>query len=781
MGNISFGNLSNQQMLSPELQKRIESQENFTAIDAGKLKQDTVEITKKVVKENFIYRALRNFGVEDPKKFLKSVGLTAITIAGFTAMGSRFNKQIIEFSHKVDDFVKKTPAIKSIGDFGSKIKKRIGDFFDGFSFTKDIKETFAKRRAKCTQPMAMTYITGAKGQFSYNVMDTVQALHHKLLGKDFIELKKVFGHGFAYMPKARKKALEFIKELKKSELLMDEILATKKTGVTAEKIQELVKKCVDIDELGKGAQKKQKLQILLAEVKKLGFTDEKEALSIVAKIDGMSGCEAGLRKIKARLGDTKAAELVEKMKNGNRALEASVRKLIGEDHPDLQYYYKNFMDIDSEADRAGFAQRLTAEIAKKHGLNPDDADYPKKLAQLLQNIKDGKMGDEYALITMNREGIFQGWSIWNGIDKLGSKIFKGKWKPFAKGNLGEALIRFNMADGTLASTAAGKLVQKIPLFLGESVSNNVADLATINMIISVPMLVSLFNTVQEAPKEQKVATLADNFVGGLGQMALSLPITSSIVYGAASLKNIKGNNPLKWIGSIIGMGLPKITDKGIINETNILKRFGGGAFRLWAIMFFLSPKISDLITKGVHKIFGKPYDKEEEQKAKELEEQAKQIIPELGISQGEFLEKLQKNPQAIQRLQTDIKLAQMAQANPKIILDLLDGKEVDTSTFKPAYDGSKLISPLNSKILANRTNKVPSQTSINSNVQNSATQEIADTTVQKQNNSTSVDTATYIPSSTFNIQTSLSPEQQTKYDAMMTKADKALANAQKYI
>ena len=76
MSNVSFGNLSNNQQLSPAIEQRVQSQENFGAVDREKLKQDTVEIAKNTqerVKENFVFRILKNtFGIEDPKKFLIS-------------------------------------------------------------------------------------------------------------------------------------------------------------------------------------------------------------------------------------------------------------------------------------------------------------------------------------------------------------------------------------------------------------------------------------------------------------------------------------------------------------------------------------------------------------------------------------------------------------------------------------------------------------------------------------------------------------------------------------
>jgi uncharacterized ion transporter superfamily protein YfcC len=62
-------------------------------------------------------------------------------------------------------------------------------------------------------------------------------------------------------------------------------------------------------------------------------------------------------------------------------------------------------------------------------------------------------------------------------------------------------------------------------------------------------------------------------------------------------------------------------------------------------MFVFSPIFSKPINAAIHKIFGKPYDPDEAQKAKELEAQKAQVIPELGITQGELMEKIEKNPE----------------------------------------------------------------------------------------------------------------------------------------
>lgn len=758
MSNISSTNFYNTQNVSPEVLKKVQSEESFGSLDKDKLKQDTVEISKKAeeqVKENFVFKILRNtFGVKNPKQFLISAGLTIGTIVSFTIFGTKFNKKFTNLGLKIDDKLDNSKTYGKISRFFSGVKRKTGDFVDKSDFIKDIKETLTTKKLGPENVAAKTSALGPKYQFASNVVDNVQAIHNQELGDSLTKLKKYFGNGFAHAPKARTNALEFVGLLQEHDLSMENILKLK-DDLSESKVQEIIKNFTELSQstLGKFELINEQNKLL----KRFGFNEDNIA-SVRKGFDNIINCNSKCEKLKKTLGEQEALDLINELKDGNKKTIQLIKKLVGEDSPDLEYYIRNFMEIKPDPNRVNFCRKLTGAIGKHNGCDSGDIDASKKLSKILFDLKDGEMGDEFLNITMNRESIAQAWTLPNFVDKIGKKIFKNKWKPYGKGNLGEALLRYNMTDGTLAKTTAGKLSQKLPVLLGESISNNVADRALINMIVEVPLLMGLFNRAQEAPKEQKVGTLADEFIGGLGTFALSMPTSCSIVYGLASLKNLKGNNPLKLIGNIFGMGL---------NSNNGFARTLGGALRFWLVMFIVSPKISGAIKKVTTKIFGKPYDETEAKKEKEQAEQAEQakaIIPELGITQGEFLEKLQKNPQAIQELQTNPKLMQMAQKDPKIILDLLDGKPVDTLSIKPFYDGSKIISPMNAQIVKN--NNVNTTNTISN--------------IQKTKNK-SKDTATYIPSSDFIVQNTMSEEQQEEYNEMMTNAEKALKRAQKYL
>ena len=767
MNTINFTNNIQSNSLSSEVNRRLEDKENFTALDKEQLKQDTINLAKNTheqVKDNFIFRILRNtFGVEDPKKFLISAGLTIITTLSFAALGNKFNKQIIGFSHKIDDFIGNNQLTKNISSKISCAKKGIVDFLNKFNFTKDLIETFTKRKAHPVQSIAIT--TGPKAQFSNCVNDASQALHLKFHSKDYNDIKKALGDSL--FNKNKKRILGFLGELASSKNIKKELsdLYSAK-GLDDAEIKKFALKLADIEENYSGFLKKEQGEQLTAEVfegiKKLIGVDDETASDIFKKLKQITNYESIISTFEKNIGKEKASELLKKLESNDKAFEKSLRNLVGDN--DFEYFLNNFMNISNDENRANFARKLTEAIAKKNGCDIKDK---KALTEILWKLRSGDLGKEYTSITMNREGFLSSWLPVNIIDSIGSKIFKDKWKPFGKGNLGDTLIKFNMSDGALAQTTAGKLAQKFPLYLGESVSNNVADLATINLLITIPAMMSTFNTTQEAPKEQKVATLANEFVGSLGQFVFSLPLAIGATYGIATLKNLKGNSPLKWLGQIIGMGLPTKLANGQIKQTKSFPlRFLGGAFRLFLVLGIFSPKISKVISTTVQKIFGKPYDANEAAKEKQLQEQRNTVIPELGITQGELNDKIEANPNAIAKLQKDPMLLREIQKDPKKILDILDGKEIQT---KPK---DKLLSPANLNLTKNTNNK---RELFNDKQQVQQEQQVQSEEYKIK------DTATYIPSSEFTVKPTLNDIQIQEYQRLMNDSDKILKKAEEYI
>ena len=71
-------------------------------------------------------------------------------------------------------------------------------------------------------------------------------------------------------------------------------------------------------------------------------------------------------------------------------------------------------------------------------------------------------------------------------------------------------------------------------------------MAFINAIV-LPSFIELYKNVQDAPKEQKAATLADEFISGVGSFTLVMPAAGAITYGLATLGNLEGKGILSKI------------------------------------------------------------------------------------------------------------------------------------------------------------------------------------------------------------------------------------------
>lgn len=704
MGNISFGNLTtNNTQLPPELLKRAESQENFTALNKEKLKQDTVEIASKAsekakenVKDNFIFRILKNLGVEEPKKFLKSLAYTTITIVGIAVFGNKMSNKFADWGLKCDEILQgdgfkwARNASKKLGN----IKNNISNFFKKSKTINDITSTLSdstkKLRAKI--PMAKSQCAGPKFQFSCAVIESMQGI---------------------FYGKTKNIAQQFAKNIQ-----------IDGTNITSKKLdKDFIRKMI------------------------LANGDE-------------------LEKFKARISGADSSAFIKAIEDIKSSSEGLLEKLIGKDN--VKKAFETIIE-DNARDRVEFADKFSENIRKLHGTNGAPATN-KELLNFFKKIQKGEGEFADCKDILMCHGI-DDWTFTNLIDKVYSKISGGK--HISRANLGSTLIKYNAVSGKLADSAIGKFVQGFPTISTESISNHVCDMAAVNMIVF-PSFISLFNNVQDAPKEQKGATLANNFITDVGHITLVIPAAAGLTYGLASLSNMEGKTLLskgiKAIGNVFALGLKNVNKGTSLNKIgNKLKGFGGGALRFVMIMFVFSNLISKPIQKLTNKIFGKPYDPEEAEKERQLEEAKKQIIPELGITQGELLEKMQNNPEAVAKLQTDAKLAQTIAQNPKALLDLLDNKPVQYIEPKPTPASQGIIlSPANQKAIQ-KTNQM----------QKTNITQAASTQTSKQ---TSQDTATYIPSSTFSTPVySMSQEQTNEYNALMAKSDKLIQKAERYI
>lgn len=685
---------------SPEFKRKYETQENFTALDKEKLKQDTVELAQKAgektqqeVNDNFIVRGLKSVGIKDPKKFFKSVGLTILTVIGFAFVGNKLAMPTAKAGLKVDKFLLEgdnflAKGYRAVAKFFARGKDKIAEKVGNSKskFVQDLVDTFKNRKAKPINTLAKSYGSGGKGIFGLTAPDILRT-----------SLKETSG-------------------LNK---LSDEI--TKNLGVKS-----------------------------------------KSAESIISTFFE-KGADDTLELLKNSDIDEKAAQgLIEKLSETKGKIDSSLSKLFQEEAKES--IFKQIF-VDKSYDHIALSQEMVAAI--KNGKTEEEfIDY------IAKNFgKDSKEFAEFVNVKMDKGGIMGSWWPVNIIDSIGKKIKGDSWKGFARGNLGDSLLKFSAMDGTAAKTFPGRFVQKSVIFPAEYISNFVNDKSGLGVFLCANLM-TLYNTAQDAPEGQKVSTVANDFASTIGSVAITTPLAAAATYGLATLKNLDGKGLAaipKAIGKFVGLGLDSIKNGEVIKNTSKMKGFVGGFIRAILILFVISPKITKPIQNAIQKVFGKPYDPAAEEAAKAAEEQKNQIIPELGITQAQLAEKIEKNPEAMERIKNDDELAAKLVENPKLIVDLLDGKDINATATATATQAPTL-SPANANLLNNNSN-LSSEAELFSNKNK-----------EEKPEAKNVDTATYIPSSQFKAKAStLTDEQQKEYNSQMSRADKILKKAEGYL
>ncbi len=639
------------------VQKRLESDENFTALDTEKLKQDTVEIASKAtgnvkdsVNDTWIVKQLKRLGVENPKKLMKSIALAVITTVGFAYLGNKLSNKTADLGQTIgDDLIGKSKPYKLLQKGGEWLKKNTLKAINGNKYTKEIYTTLTQKAEHAKLDVARGYGQGFLGIFSLTPIEIMQ---------------KAFA----------------------------------KKGITADNIEQAV-----------------------------------ELLNKKLKIDNKT-----------------AQELAEQI------LGTAKNKLTR----------KEICSILSQGIKKGF-----------------NCSNNKEFLTLLKDMQTNPEFSDFFNITMSDKGLGGIASSWWPANII-NKITRGKFQRHLTGNLGDSLVKFNVVNGTMADTKVGTFIQRIITIPTESISNFTNDKSGVGAFISASCMIPLYNNVQDAPKEQKLPTVLNDYVSSMGSFAFSLPIAGGVTYGLASLSNLdtKGKvllRPLKSIGKFFATGLKDtaITKTGLGGALQRLngatKGFLGGAIRFIMIMFIISPFVSKTINKVVSKIFGKPYDPVEIEKQKKLEEEKNKVVPELGITQGELQQRIEKNPDAIKKMQSDPDLVKAIDKNPKLLLDLLDNKEINVQEAL-AKPKSTSQSPMLQSTIKN--GKAP----ISNKAELFGTKKQEKTAQEEDERPT--DSATYIPSSQFSApKQELSTEIIQEYERIMTGADKALKNAERFI
>lgn len=379
----------------------------------------------------------------------------------------------------------------------------------------------------------------------------------------------------------------------------------------------------------------------------------------------------------------------------------------------------NLYDVIKSGENGDVCKKLTELIAKNFGCMDASGKINKKNLDIILNqlkegtIKglDGSLNIDVSELTgvvmdsgfskakgpigkfFNALGASQtAWWPVNLINKAGSNVaglFGKQWKNIGRGNLGDALIKYNVITGQMADTAVGRMVQKSVVLPTECISNFVNDKSGAGVLISLMALPGMFNNIQEAPKEQKVATAADSLISGIGSFTVTMPLAFGTTYGLASLANMAKRKdgggflagPLRTIGKFFGMGLDPVikgvaTPKALPFKSAILnapvqlfrkaKGLSGGAMRFVLITLAFSTMFMGPIRKVVNKIFGKPYSIDEEKNKKQQEEAQKALQEQLQAA----MVKLQAHPEILQVIESDPQAMAAIQKDPSILIQL---------------------------------------------------------------------------------------------------------------
>lgn len=809
MENISALQNSYNNQLTPDVQNKTNNQENFTALDREKLKQDSIEIankTKENANDNIIFRVLRNIGVKDPKKTLKSLGMSILTIIGVMFVCNKITTPAAKLGNYIDDILTGDNILGRCRNGLVGLFKSAGTAIKDMRKPKFVENVQEALKSPLTPKWNLLrgFENGAKGLFSNTIVETITTGFDKNKDSVLETLTKVLGGD----SEKAKKLLTELPEVMISDKMGDFLSKNKLSNEILQKIQE------------KGV-----------------FDSDTEKL-VEALKNAFSGKASGkeLRNLAKNLEFSE--EAIKKL---------SEKNILAEDTDKLIEFLRGttaqIAGCKTAADnfnKVKFADKVLEEIAQANGCIKDGIIDRTKLSDTLIDFSNGKFGDGLKYIKMDEGGPFSSWwpanlanSIYKAITKKDSAILQG--------NLGDSMIKYGAVRGKLAQTMPAKFVQIVPPLVGDQITNFVNDKSGFGVLLCAN-LIGNYNKLQDTPKEKRVTTAANDVASGSISWLIGMPITYGTIYSLASLSKVQGKDIpsrlIRGIGKIFAFGHDCYGKKGVATAfgngiENLIKNFknkniltailsippqkiassaktfdhlgglkgiAGGLGRFGLALLVISPFVSRKIDALCAKILGKPYDPAEAEKAKQLEEAKNQPVPGLNITQGELLEKMQNNPEVMQKIQNDPELLAKVQNDPKALLDLLEGKENTQESSKNVFNGQTL-SPATKNILNNRnqtasapqaspsaqayttpsnsTNKFLSYTETNKIGKKSKDQ--SDTS--SNTNSGQIDHLTYIPSSKGMVKTdsTLSQEQLNEYNAQMERAEKLLKQAEKYI
>ncbi len=627
----NFGQLT----VKPDTFENNSNDPNFGALS---LEEEAQKVQEKLGDNPFFQMIKNMFGVDvdKPKKTLVSLGLTLTTVIGLAALGNSkiSTEKLPDLGIKVSEALHNNSLYMGISKKLGNAKNSIVNFLKKSKTLNDVFETFVERPAKAVNQWAKGTGSGLKRIFSLTPPDTAKTALDKMVdAKDATKLESL------------KRAI--VEGNKASEKL--QMAGRKGKNISGDKLQSLNK--------------------LIAE----GNAANTSLKALQETVDAPR-----IESIKKLVGDSKAKEVFEFVtKEGADSVEVSNKLLhsIGENFGVMKMVDGKAVVTDEKGLQTILRQLKAGKITGLDGtLNIDVSEFT--------NVK---MNGNKGLMK-----IISDWWPVNIVDDIGRKIKGDKWKPFGRGNLGDALIKHSVISGQGTNTMAGKLVQQLALFPSEAISNFGNDKSGLGFFLC-GMIMNLYNNVQDAPKEKKAATMADDFMGTIGSLAITTPLACATMYGLATLKNVKGTTAiskylLKPVGKFFGAGLDQKWKKVIANPSGSKVKdffrqvpgrtvgFAGGLMRLLLVMLVFQGMFGKPVKNVTNKIFGKPYDPLEEEQMKQMQAQAQQmenVMKNLNLTEEQMVAKLQANPEFVMALQNDAEALQAIQKDPTLLLQLI--------------------------------------------------------------------------------------------------------------
>jgi len=198
-----------------------------------------------------------------------------------------------------------------------------------------------------------------------------------------------------------------------------------------------------------------------------------------------------------------------------------------------------------------------------------------------------------------------------------TKIFKNlsnRAEFFTKDHSGMSKIAMSVYNNmtTFLSAHVGKLTKGVSI---KSLGSNAIKLGGVAFMfcMGANLLGEIVKDTWNAPKGEKVSTLAHDTISKLGSWIMMIPLGFFMFKGIGSLKNLTGTGisgvlkaPFRALGTLFSTGLK--TKKGGVLKTisNGLKRVGGGTGRFLLFMLALTPLTDKILRFVSHSIFGKP-------------------------------------------------------------------------------------------------------------------------------------------------------------------------------